>query len=777
MPMGEWSKTTYCTATGVEIHWLHDRQLSQAAAVWLMPSGNLQEPDEWPGLAHLLEHMLFAGGEQYTGPQRLLPWVQQSAGRVNATTQHNFTAYHFELAPEYLAEGLARLFDMLSAPRFLNEDLIRETQVIEEEFALYCRSPSALVDAVLQSQLAGPANFHRFRIGNLAAYGADYAALMASLKTLFQRSHILSQSQIWITAPYGIEQLRGSITELFGSFEVVEQLPTPDLAVAQSSPLRLNAWQGRLHLPQTSGLCLSTVLPTSDHGLWGILHTLVIDAAPGSLQQKLTCFLNAEVSIRLERQYHDTQQLWLTLWIESRGLTPVESQQCLAIWRSWLDAAAQLSPEQLNHYASLADEETRQLPLMERLRNIALGEIFNAEALSERWLQLLSLFKQHADYGVLRLVAEQPMALNTFTGLPCDFQLDDFVDTSKPSQLPFTFYPQGQRSSALPVDITHQAPIAYSDLMVSRYSLLLRPAPETALTITARRQLTQALAPVISLAKHQGGEAIWQILAGNDTLCFCFESLVELERCLDSLATYWPRYLVEEEAIEYGHLPLRQFLTAMPTLLINRRQPLSWVASLAGPEIKMAPRIAAKLARLPVCWQPIAQSSTVIGSERRAYQGIGNEARLTAFIPYPATSRQELIGYQQLATYYQPDFYQQLREVEAVGYAVACRQTFYRERWGLQIILQSNQLTSCQLFQRVISFFQHFQTPQLTGLHQERLATLSSCGNKIWDNHLSELISALMVKTFDCRETAISELHQRLVEQLTSKSGVWLNCE
>ena len=49
-------------------------------------AGSHHEPSRFLGLAHLLEHLLFYGGERYRDDDRLMGWVQRRGGSVNATT-------------------------------------------------------------------------------------------------------------------------------------------------------------------------------------------------------------------------------------------------------------------------------------------------------------------------------------------------------------------------------------------------------------------------------------------------------------------------------------------------------------------------------------------------------------------------------------------------------------------------------------------------------------------------------------------------------------------
>ncbi|WP_436405006.1 insulinase family protein [Pantoea rodasii] len=80
-------------ANGLKCHLHHQPDARDAAALVRVQAGSLDEPDRWPGLAHLLEHLLFCGSERFKDSDRLMPWVQQQGGQVNATTQLSSSAF------------------------------------------------------------------------------------------------------------------------------------------------------------------------------------------------------------------------------------------------------------------------------------------------------------------------------------------------------------------------------------------------------------------------------------------------------------------------------------------------------------------------------------------------------------------------------------------------------------------------------------------------------------------------------------------------------------
>ena len=121
---------------GLQATLVHQPQADRAAALARVAAGSHHEPSRFPGLAHLLEHLLFYGGERYRDDDRLMGWVQRQGGSVNATTLARHSAFFFEVAAGDLADGVARLQEMLQAPRLLREDIQREVAVIDAEYRL-----------------------------------------------------------------------------------------------------------------------------------------------------------------------------------------------------------------------------------------------------------------------------------------------------------------------------------------------------------------------------------------------------------------------------------------------------------------------------------------------------------------------------------------------------------------------------------------------------------------------------------------------------------------
>ncbi|MEO0770799.1 MAG: pitrilysin family protein [Cyanobacteria bacterium J06649_4] len=99
--------------------------------VWVK-AGASQEPSEWAGMAHFLEHMVFKG------THRLQPgefdWaIESQGGMTNAATSHDYAHFYITVAAEALPQTLPYLADLLLFATIPADEFVRERQVVLEE--------------------------------------------------------------------------------------------------------------------------------------------------------------------------------------------------------------------------------------------------------------------------------------------------------------------------------------------------------------------------------------------------------------------------------------------------------------------------------------------------------------------------------------------------------------------------------------------------------------------------------------------------------------------
>jgi zinc protease len=106
--------------------------------------GSRNEQDQEAGIAHVFEHMLFKGTEK-RGVGEIARELEGAGGDVNAFTSFDHTVYHVVLASRYFDVGLDVIADAIQHSTFDPDELVREAEVVLEEFKRSEDMPSRVV--------------------------------------------------------------------------------------------------------------------------------------------------------------------------------------------------------------------------------------------------------------------------------------------------------------------------------------------------------------------------------------------------------------------------------------------------------------------------------------------------------------------------------------------------------------------------------------------------------------------------------------------------------
>lgn len=529
-------------ANGMRIALIHDPSASRAAALLQLSAGSHQAHERWPGLAHLLEHVLFAGSENYRDENRLMAWGPANGARLNATTLAHHTAWFFDIASARFDAGLRRLVDMLARPLLSLESIAQEATVIDAEFQMLTRHSDSLCEVALSQAVAAPHRLHDFHVGHRSAFGEDIGALQQALRDYHQRFFRAPNLQLWLHGPQSLdalgqlaEQVAAAFTALADGDNGRSALVQPPAARRQNaeqisvpqqpeplSPLTLTAARHyALRLPSAHRLQLSVVIPAAERQMLALFSQLLTDKAKHSPLATLRD-LNLCDDISLLEPYRSPQQSLISVQFElCESASPARVE---AVFSHWLRQSASLSHGTLAHYARLAQRHVDQLSGLDRLRARAFGF-----APAERSVNLLE------GWRALR-AAMQPAALTRLWVTPGvevsrkavqGFTLDTGelswpeVSCDAPQM---TFYAPGQPLSlpALPVET---AALQWVNASCAPL-LLLNPQVGQPFSRRDAAMLEAALQPVIGLCQHLGGElsltqrqGIWLIqLSGSASL-------------------------------------------------------------------------------------------------------------------------------------------------------------------------------------------------------------------------------------------------------------------
>lgn len=93
----------------------------------------MSDPREFPGLAHFLEHMLFLGTQKYPEENAYHKFIHEHGGSSNAFTSSEFTNFHFDCSPAFLAPALDHFAQFFISPLFTESATEREVNAVHSE--------------------------------------------------------------------------------------------------------------------------------------------------------------------------------------------------------------------------------------------------------------------------------------------------------------------------------------------------------------------------------------------------------------------------------------------------------------------------------------------------------------------------------------------------------------------------------------------------------------------------------------------------------------------
>ena len=136
-------------------------------------SGSLNDPEEFHGLAHFCEHMLFLGTknrpeDEYT------KYLTSNGGSRNAATSEDSTFFYFDVKNQALEGALERFSEFFKCPTFSQDGTDREIKAIDSEFKKNVSSELRRIHQIEKSHLTDKASvLRRFQAGNFESLNQE----------------------------------------------------------------------------------------------------------------------------------------------------------------------------------------------------------------------------------------------------------------------------------------------------------------------------------------------------------------------------------------------------------------------------------------------------------------------------------------------------------------------------------------------------------------------------------------------------------------------------
>lgn len=207
---------------------ISDHISDKAAASLDVSVGSFSDPNDIPGLAHFLEHMLFLGTEKYPDEGSYNEFLAENGGHSNAFTASENTNYHFNLLvsdrdPDHpsprFKEALDRFAQFFISPLFSESATERELNAVHSEHQKNLQSDSRRLNQVMHSCANPKHPFSKFGTGSRETLndiprksGIDVRAQLLKFHREYYSANLMN---LCIVGPYPLDMLQEWVVELF----------------------------------------------------------------------------------------------------------------------------------------------------------------------------------------------------------------------------------------------------------------------------------------------------------------------------------------------------------------------------------------------------------------------------------------------------------------------------------------------------------------------------------------------------------------------------------
>jgi insulysin len=206
---------------GMKVMLISDPTTSKSSACMSIQVGHMNDPADIPGIAHLMEHSLLLGSENFCDSDNdFRLFLSENGGHVNAQTFADVTKYFFEIVPNKLHDAIERFADMFIAPLFDDEAVMREINAVNSEHEKNLASDSWRVRMVNKKLAIWGHSYGKFGTGNKKTLGHHGIDIVKELKE-FHKSYYTSGNMmnLAILGRERLDELQAIVEKFFGKIE------------------------------------------------------------------------------------------------------------------------------------------------------------------------------------------------------------------------------------------------------------------------------------------------------------------------------------------------------------------------------------------------------------------------------------------------------------------------------------------------------------------------------------------------------------------------------
>ncbi len=225
---------------GMKVLLVNDPEADKAAASVDVNAGSNADPENFEGLAHFLEHMLFLGTAKYPEAGEYQEYIAAHGGSHNAYTAYENTNYYFSIDAAYLEPALDRFSQFFIAPLFTPEYVDRERNAVHSEYQSGLQDDGRRGYSVLKAIINPEHPLSGFSVGSLdTLQDHDGLSLRDALLAHYDRYYSANLMSVAISGPQTLEELEVLARRFFERWtllQIVREDETGDRTLNQRNP-------------------------------------------------------------------------------------------------------------------------------------------------------------------------------------------------------------------------------------------------------------------------------------------------------------------------------------------------------------------------------------------------------------------------------------------------------------------------------------------------------------------------------------------------------------
>lgn len=221
-----------------------DPKAERFAAALAVNAGNFQDPDEHPGIAHLLEHMLFLGTKKYPEANSYQAYIRQHGGSHNAFTSSQETNYYFDVLPDAYPEALDRFAQFFIAPTLDPNYIAREINAVDSEYRAKLNDETRRSNEAFKTLINQNHPSSRFTVGNLDTLGnMPTDTLKARLQGFYDNFYTPDNMTLVLVANKPLKTLETYARTYFSDIPLRKHTQKAELPVLVQAPHKIQVFQ------------------------------------------------------------------------------------------------------------------------------------------------------------------------------------------------------------------------------------------------------------------------------------------------------------------------------------------------------------------------------------------------------------------------------------------------------------------------------------------------------------------------------------------------------